>query len=104
MSENFRIGSDHPALPGHFPGRPVVPGVVLLDRVTAALERWRGQRIATLPQVKFLAPLLPEEEAELRLDDDGKSVHFSILRGGMLIANGIVTLAPTPAAAFGASA
>ncbi|MGH8121618.1 MAG: hydroxymyristoyl-ACP dehydratase [Rudaea sp.] len=104
MSENFRIGSDHPALPGHFPGRPVVPGVVLLDRVAAALERWRGQRIATLPQVKFLLPLLPEEDAELHLDDDGRRIHFRVLRNGMPIANGIVTLAPEPATASGAGA
>ena len=100
-SENFRIGSDHPALPGHFPGGPVVPGVVLLDRIAAALERWCGQRIAALPQVKFLAPLLPEEDAELHLDDDGKSMRFSILRNSVLIANGSVTLAPMPAAASG---
>lgn len=104
MSEIFRIDSDHPALPGHFPDRPVVAGVVLLDRVAAALERWRGQCIAALPQVKFLMPLLPEEEAELRLDDDGKSVRFSILRNGMLIANGVVLLAPKPTTASGASA
>ncbi len=100
-SESFRIGSDHPALPGHFPGRPVVPGVLLLDRVASALERWRGQRIAALPQVKFLAPLLPEEDAELQLDDDGKSMRFSILRNGVLIANGTVTLAAMPTAASG---
>ena len=97
----FTIRSDHPALPGHFPGRPVVPGVVLLDRVAAALARWRGQRIAALPQVKFLAPLLPEEGAELHLDDDGKSMRFSILRNGVLIANGTVTLAAMPTAASG---
>ena len=31
---SFRVGADHPALEGHFPGRPIVPGVVLLaDRV-----------------------------------------------------------------------
>lgn len=35
----LRIGADHPCLPGHFPGRPVVPGVVLLDRVAALAER-----------------------------------------------------------------
>ena len=39
----FVIGHDHPALPGHFPGQPVVPGVVLLDRVLEAVEREAGE-------------------------------------------------------------
>ena len=89
-----RIGADHPALPGHFPGRPVVPGVVLLDAVAAALERWRGQRIAGLPLVKFLQPLLPDEDAELVLDDDGKSIHFTIVRGATTIAAGSLEASP----------
>ena len=29
------IAADHPSLPGHFPGQPVVPGVVILDEVSA---------------------------------------------------------------------
>ena len=53
----FTIPADHPALPGHFPGHPVVPGVVLLDHaihaIGAALDRplhtWR------LGSAKFLA-------------------------------------------------
>jgi 3-hydroxyacyl-[acyl-carrier-protein] dehydratase len=86
----FRIDNDHPALPGHFPQRPVIPGVVLLDRVAAALAQWRGQRIAALPQVKFLAPLLPEQDAELSLHDDGKSIRFDISHGTVSVASGIV--------------
>ena len=38
----FTIDPDHPCLPGHFPGRPVVPGVVVLDRVVEALEATHG--------------------------------------------------------------
>ena len=97
----FRIGSDHPALPGHFPGNPVVPGVVLLDRVAAALESWRGARIVGLPQVKFLAPLLPEQDAEIVLHDAGESIRFSILHTGALIASGIANLASIDSAARG---
>jgi 3-hydroxymyristoyl/3-hydroxydecanoyl-(acyl carrier protein) dehydratase len=92
--ESLRIGADHPALPGHFPGSPVVPGVVLLDCVAAALQRWRGQRIAGLPKVKFLRPLLPDETAELVLSDDGKSIRFSIALGSAIIASGSIETAP----------
>jgi len=49
--ETLCIDREHPALPGHFPGQPVVPGVMLLDWVAAALGRWRGLRIAGLAQV-----------------------------------------------------
>jgi len=91
--ETLRIPADHPALPGHFPGRPVVPGVVLLDRIAAALERWRGQRVAALPQVKFVQPLLPDQEAELVLNDDGKRLRFSIVRDGVAVCAGSLEVA-----------
>ncbi len=35
----FRIPADHPALPGHFPGRPLVPGVLVLDAALALIDR-----------------------------------------------------------------
>ncbi len=65
----FTIPHDHPSLPGHFPGRPVVPGVMLLDRVFAAIEAAHGPLgAARLPQVKFLRPLLPGEAARVELE------------------------------------
>jgi len=90
LRQMFRISAGHPALPGHFPGQPVVPGVVLLDRVAAALEQWRGSRVAWLPQVKFLQPLLPEQDAELILSEDGESIRFSILLGSAQVATGSI--------------
>jgi len=56
----FAIAPDHPSLPGHFPGRPVVPGVVVLDLALEAILRLHpGRRAAGLPQVKFTRPVLP---------------------------------------------
>lgn len=64
------ISPDHPSLPGHFPGGPVVPGVVLLDRLIEAAEASFGAplQVTALSQVKFLAPLLPGEEAIAQLE------------------------------------
>ena len=88
------IAADHPALAGHFPERPVVPGVVLLDRVAAALERWRGVRVAGFPQVKFALPLLPEQEAELVLEDAGANAfRFRVSRSTATIASGTIEAA-----------
>jgi 3-hydroxyacyl-[acyl-carrier-protein] dehydratase len=91
--ETFCIAPTHPALPGHFPGHPVVPGVVLLDRVAGALQRWRGQHIGGLAQVKFPHPLLPAQEAELELVDDGRNIRFTIAHQGVTIAIGTVEVA-----------
>jgi 3-hydroxymyristoyl/3-hydroxydecanoyl-(acyl carrier protein) dehydratase len=75
-------------LPGHFPGNPVVPGVVLLDRIAAALERAGDGRLARIGAVKFLAPLRPDEDAELRITRDGTRVRFRIERGDKPILSG----------------
>jgi len=72
------IAADHPALPGHFPGRPIVPGVVLLDRIDALL-RERGLRIAECVHVKFIEAVAPVEPLALRVEiDDDLAVRFTI--------------------------
>jgi len=56
------IGADHPSLPGHFPGAAIVPGVVILDEIVAALAEWReGSHVTVINAVKFLAPLKPDQ-------------------------------------------
>lgn len=95
----LRIPVDHPSLPGHFPGNPVVPGVVLLDRVAAAIENAFGAHVAALPQVKFLAPLLPEQHAELEITEVAPArLRFRIAREGLPIASGDVELRAATAA------
>ena len=87
----FVIPPDHPSLPGHFPGRPLVPGVVLLDRVIAAIEARDGPLGALrLPQVKFMQPLLPGEEARVELDGTAPRWRFRVMRGDAVLASGEV--------------
>jgi 3-hydroxyacyl-[acyl-carrier-protein] dehydratase len=90
----FRIGADHPSLPGHFPGHPLVPGVILLEQVALALRAWREQRLARVIEAKFVAPLLPAEHARVRLTRSAaERVRFEIFRGETLLARGTVEAA-----------
>ncbi len=91
---SVRIPGSHPSLVGHFPGRPIVPAVVLLDRVLGEAERWLGAApVAGLPQVKFTAPLLPEQTAQLQLMLQGSELRFSLTRDADSVARGTFTLA-----------
>lgn len=86
----------HPALAGHFPQRPLVPGVTLLEQVALALQAWRQQRLARVVEAKFIAPLLPAQPAQLRLTApvDSLRVSFVIECAGAVLARGIVEAAP----------
>lgn len=75
----LRIPMNHPTLPGHFPGHPVVPGVVLLERVAAALRAWRGEDVARI-DAKFLQPLLPDADAVVELQVEGDWIRFEVRR------------------------
>lgn len=89
----FSIPLEHPCLPGHFPGQPVVPGVVILDAVQSAIEHEAGALAATRwPQVKFLQPLLPGQQACIELErvDGGGRWRFRVLRDAEVISNGEV--------------
>jgi len=62
------IHADHPSLPGHFPGAPLVPGVVILDEVVAVLDEWlQDSQLSGVPSVKFLSPLKPEQPFTISL-------------------------------------
>lgn len=99
-ASTFTIPHDHPCLPGHFPGRPIVPGVVVLDRVLAAIEALYGPPgPLRMPQVKFAQPLLPGEEARIELEaveaEPRSDVaparwRFRVLRDERLVASGEV--------------
>ncbi len=97
MITEFSIASDHPSLPGHFPGRALVPGVVVLDRVLDAIETTHGPLGAlTLPQVKFMQPLLPGQSASVALEGEAPKWRFRVHHRERLLASGEVVLAAEP--------
>ena len=85
----FTVPAAHPCLAGHFPGEPVVPGVLLLERVLCALGLPPGQP-RELAWVKFQRPLLPDQEAIVRARGADGRWRFEVWCGEALLASGVV--------------
>jgi len=88
------IAADHPAFAGHFPGVPIVPGVVLLDRVILALEALApGEGRWHLANVKFVSPVGPGEPVEARFTPGaGEAIAFRLESAGRHVASGSLNL------------
>ena len=68
----FMLPHDHSCLPGHFPGHPVVPGVLLLDAGMNLL----GQADLCVDMVKFLHPVLPGQNVVFLARNSGSVVRL----------------------------
>lgn len=62
--EWFVIPCEHPAIAGHFPGRPIVPGVLLLSYALSKLSLYTPYH---LKKVKFLKMVLPDDKVLVEL-------------------------------------
>lgn len=99
-----QVPADHPCLAGHFPGNPVVPAVVLLEQVLAALRLWRGPQwqLRRLLAAKFLRPLRPDEHFEILLRLTGTApdarLDWRCERDARLLAQGAWQVGERPGA------
>lgn len=87
------IASDHPCLAGHFPGRPIVPGVLVLEMVAEAVQQWRGADtiVSEFISVKFVSPLQAAQCMDIVLsavDNDTGRLRFRCECDGRLLAQG----------------
>jgi uncharacterized membrane protein/3-hydroxymyristoyl/3-hydroxydecanoyl-(acyl carrier protein) dehydratase len=91
LETTIDVPMEHPAFAGHFPGRPTLPGVVLLEYVIESAEKRLGYplRIVEMPWVKFQAPLAPGDSAAIRLRREGETLHFEVRRGDARVARGV---------------
>ena len=93
----LEVAASHPAFQGHFPGHPILPGVVLLAEAIAAVEAATARPASrwSLDQAKFLAPVAPGARlAIVQTPLASGAVRFEIREGERTVATG--TLSPRP--------
>lgn len=93
--EHLSVPAGHPALPGHFPGRPIVPGVVILDLVVEECRRRHPDTpLRGVRKIKFISMLAPDQAftvdwGEIR----GGKLNFTARSGDKSLATGQFVLA-----------
>lgn len=96
LSLSLPVAADHPAYAGHFPGHPILPGVVLLDEALHALAAVHGREAATgqIKSAKFLSPVSPGEALRLDYATSAEGVfRFKLLAGERAVASGVFVFA-----------
>ncbi len=90
------IPLEHPVFEGHFPGRPIVPGSMLIDLVLAAWEDSGDKPIISIPSVKFHRPVAPGDTLVLHFTPTTPGpgtetgVRFTCLREETLVCSGVL--------------
>jgi 3-hydroxymyristoyl/3-hydroxydecanoyl-(acyl carrier protein) dehydratase len=96
QTEHWTVPAEHPVFAGHFPGAPILPGVMLLDIVlhTIATARNIALERCEISAVKFLSPAHP---------GDALAIQHTVAAGGTICFD-IVALADQRKIASGAIA
>ena len=103
-TRTVEIAADHPAFDGHFPGRPVLPGVALLSEVleAGAREPLVAECIGDSPRlsvVKFLAPVGAGASLVIAFRLGSRSIDWQVDDGSRTVAAGRIARADIDAPA-----
>jgi 3-hydroxyacyl-[acyl-carrier-protein] dehydratase len=108
FSQSLVVPADHACFAGHFPGNPILPGVLLLESVVSyASQQFSCSAAAcVLQNVKFAAPVLPGDQIDIQLisrePGDCKFTVHAVRpdTAGVLVCSGQLRMAVLPSSAI----
>jgi 3-hydroxymyristoyl/3-hydroxydecanoyl-(acyl carrier protein) dehydratase len=95
IAREFRVPAAHACFSAHFPGRPLVPGALLLQWLCReVVQQFPDYRVVAVPSMKFTQPLLPADicQLNLRCELPLAQVRVKLLRAGETVCHGILDL------------
>ena len=100
QSKEVRFAPDHPTAAGHFPSRPIIPGVLLLDEALKhALAGMEAQGDIVVRAAKFHRPVRPGDTVVIRWEaQPARIVKFEcrLVDGDSLVASGTIEAPADP--------
>lgn len=89
QTARYTVDPTHPALPGHFPGNPVVPAVLLVRFVAQTVESL-GYSLFAIDKMKFVRPVRPGETVDVTVTLlSGEQGSVEIEANGIPVASGL---------------
>lgn len=88
----LKINEEHPLFQGHFPGEPILPGVVLLQLFKEEAEKFYKQKLqlSEAKNVKFTALIKPGHNHPLQLISNFKKEEAQYTLSGKALVNNTI--------------
>jgi 3-hydroxymyristoyl/3-hydroxydecanoyl-(acyl carrier protein) dehydratase len=102
----IELPADDPLFEGHFPGRPILPGIAELVLVWRAMSDASGPpEVSGIPYARFRGLVVPSDVLHISAEPGGQGGgRFEVRRGAELVANGAMTSGDPVADGGGATA
>jgi 3-hydroxymyristoyl/3-hydroxydecanoyl-(acyl carrier protein) dehydratase len=97
LGADVHIDAASPWFRGHFPGRPVLPGIAQMGMVFDLIQQDFNQpvRLTAVSRVRFKQLILPDDRIRIEVTPKANKTGmyaFRILKENELISNGILTV------------
>lgn len=78
---------------GHFPGAPILPGVMQLQFAHQAAEEMLGRELTlkAVKKMKFVKVIEPSDRISVELDGDEGTVAYTIRKGDEICSSGVLS-------------